>query len=252
MINRCINDVRSELAHELVDEHFITDKSGVRTVEIFGSSFVIPEDARDEDKFIFGEPNLDYVAREIEWYESQSLFVRDIPGKVPAIWEAVADADGRINSNYGYLIWSPDNYSQYANVLETLRKDKLSRRAIMIYTRPIMHYDYNRNGMSDFVCTNTVQYLVRHGRLHAIVNMRSNDAIFGFRNDYHWQRHVLGKLAADLELPVGDIHWQTGSLHVYERHFWMVDAWWNGFSDEPPPSTKERYRELYPDSPWAK
>ncbi|MGZ7196727.1 hypothetical protein ACXWOC_11115, partial [Streptococcus pyogenes] len=69
-----------------------------------------------------------------------------------------------------------------------------SRRAIMIYTRPSMQVDFERDGMSDFMCTNNVQYLIRDGRVHAIVNMRSNDVVFGFRNDYAWQKYVLESL----------------------------------------------------------
>jgi thymidylate synthase len=53
--------------------------------------------------------------------------------------------------------------------------------------------------------------------------MRSNDAIFGFKNDRAWQHHVLTKLAADLNVEVGNITWQVGSLHVYARHFFLVD-----------------------------
>jgi thymidylate synthase len=93
----------------------------------------------------------------------------------------------------------------------------------MIYTRPSMWQDYNRNGRSDFMCTNTVQYLIREGRLHAVVNMRSNDAIFGFRNDRAWQQHVLEKLANDLNVPSGNLYWNVGSLHVYSRHYHLVD-----------------------------
>jgi thymidylate synthase len=52
--------------------------------------------------------------------------------------------------------------------------------------------------------------------------MRSNDVIFGYRNDYAWQLHVLQHMAEDLGYEVGDIHWQVQNLHVYERHFDLV------------------------------
>jgi len=89
----------------------------------------------------------------------------------------------------------------------------------MIYTRPTMWYDYNFNGMSDFMCTNAVQYMIRDGELIAIVQMRSNDVVFGYRNDYAWQKHVIDKLAAELNIIGTKIIWHVGSLHVYERHF---------------------------------
>ena len=94
----------------------------------------------------------------------------------------------------------------------------------MIYTRPIMHADYNRDGMSDFMCTNAVQYVIRNNRLNAIVQMRSNDVVFGYKNDRAWQQWVLNKLANDLEIDPGQIVWNAGSLHVYERHFNLLNG----------------------------
>ena len=165
----------------------------------------------DEDS-IFGEVNWDYVQREEAWYNSISLNVNDIPGGAPQIWKTVADPDGFINSNYGWAIYSPENgftkdpespaRNQFKCVLAELKKNPESRRAIMIYTRPSMWLDYNKNGRSDFMCTNTVQYLIRGGKLNSIVNMRSNDSIFGFRNDRAWQKHVQEKLASELGVEV--------------------------------------------------
>lgn len=137
--------------------------------------------------------------------------------------------------------------SQYSRVLEELQKNPESRRAVMIYTRPSMWLDYNRNGRSDFMCTNTVQYLLRDGLLNAIVQMRSNDAIFGYRNDRAWQAHVLEKLSDELGVEPGNIHWQVGSLHVYARHYYLVDHFIHTGSIN---ITKQEYMELYPDSPY--
>jgi thymidylate synthase len=85
-----------------------------------------------------------------------------------------------------------------------------------------MQTEYNADGMSDFMCTNTVQYLIRNGELYALVNMRSNDVVYGYKNDYAWQSYVQQSLAADLGCEVGPIIWNVGSLHVYERHFGLV------------------------------
>jgi thymidylate synthase len=151
-----------------------------------------------------------------------SLNVYDIPEPVPAIWKAVADKDGFINSNYGWCIYSEENGSQFKNVVEQLKANPDSRRATMIYNRPSMHQDYNKNGMSDFMCTNAVQYLVRDGHVNALVYMRSNDAVFGYKNDFAWQKHVLDQVAEETGIPAGTIYWNVASLHVYERHFELV------------------------------
>jgi len=190
-------------------------------LELLGVSFLANE------PFIFGTPNQEYIDAEIEWYESCSGSVDtlfDMYGKRVAIWDSIADDDGYVNSNYGQLIytWRGVSESQYMKVFRELKRDPQSRKAVMIYTDPKIHDTWNYNGMSDFYCTNVVQYQIRHGFLTAVVQMRSNDAVFGYNNDYAWQRHVLEKLANDLKVQPGNIIWQVGNMHVYERHLELV------------------------------
>ena len=209
-----------------LNDKFVIDKSGVKTIEIINAVFEADED------YILRPPNKEYIKREIEWYESQSLHVNDIPGETPAIWKAVADKNGKINSNYGYLVHSEENYSQYLSVLAELGDNPESRRANMIYTRPAIQMDAVYNGMSDFICTNNVQYFIRDNQLITSVYMRSNDAVFGYNNDLAWQKHVRDNLIDDLEkntykkyIP-GPIYWNVGSLHIYERHFNLLDKYY--------------------------
>ena len=217
-----IEDIRSYFISALENEEYVEDKTGVKTLDLVGASFLADAPA------IFGTPNEEYISREIDWYESQSLNVEDIPGETPAIWKSISSDSGKINSNYGYLINSEENFNQYQKVLTQLLVDRQTRRAVMIYQRPTMHTDFCVDGMSDFICTNAVQYLIRGNQINAVVQMRSNDVIFGYRNDYAWQLHVLQNLVADInrlgeaDYKVGDITWQVGSLHVYERHFKFV------------------------------
>jgi thymidylate synthase len=212
-----VNNIRNILAENLANNEYVTDKTGVITVEILNASFIADQPA------IFGTVNEEYVARELEWYKSMSLNVNDIPGGPPAIWKMVATPDGFINSNYGWCIYSKENGFQYDNVVKQLKANPDSRRATMIYNRPSMHVDYNKDGMSDFMCTNSVQYLIRDGKVNALVYMRSNDAVFGYKNDFAWQEYVLKCVCDDLNLPMGSIYWNVASLHVYSRHFHLID-----------------------------
>lgn len=191
------------------------------TIEILGASFFANE------RTIFGTVSDEYLSKEIQWYLSQSLNVYDLKD-TPEIWKKVSSPAGEINSNYGYLLFNSDNYSQFKEITKTLLDDKNSRRAVAIYTRPSMHRDYNEDGMSDFICTNAVHYEIRNNQLNVIVQMRSNDAIFGYKNDYAWQKYIQNKLLLELlptypQLEIGEIIWQVASFHIYERHFYLVD-----------------------------
>lgn len=212
---------------------------GTKTLEIIGASFIADEPT------IFGSVNNDYVKREEEWYYSQSLNVNDIPGGPPEVWKAIAASDGTINSNYGWCLFSAGNGRQYENLVNELRKNPESRRAIAVYTRPSMWSDYSFDGRSDFMCTNAVQYVIRDGAVDAIVQMRSNDALIGYKNDRAWQQHALERVAADVGVPVGVLHWQVGSLHVYERDFYLVHHYTITGSST---ITKSKYKSLYPES----
>lgn len=251
-------DIRMELARKLEDREFVTVNrestmtaiTGSKMIEIIGATFVVT------DQFLFGDTNWDYVAREEEWYHSQSLSVNDFPGGAPTIWKAVADKDGFINSNYGWCIFSEENGNQFNHAFEELALNPASRRAQMIYNRPSMHKDFNKNGRSDFMCTDAVQYFIRDGKLVAHVRMRSNDAVFGFKNDVQWQLHVQKLLADQLNVEVGDLIWTAGSLHVYERHFYLVDFYTQQIiADGNGPIRwsipKEEYKQLFPNSEFA-
>ncbi len=190
-------------------------------LEIVNASFIADE------KSIFGTVNQEYVERELQWYLSGSLSVHDIPAPIPTIWQQIADRDGYINSNYGWCIYSKDNGSQYQQALSHLQRDKNSRHASMIYTRPSIHTEYNINGRSDMICTYSTQLLIRANRLLYLVYMRSNDAVFGYKNDKAWHDYVYDQAYNTLllsypDLQRGEMIWNAASLHVYPRHHHLV------------------------------
>jgi len=221
-----VSDIRKKLMIKRIEKDYVIDKTGVKTIELIGESFIADED------WIIRKPNLEYVKRELDWYHSQSLYVNDIPGDTPQIWKQIASDFGQINSNYGHLIWSEENGHQYNHVLHELRNNPDSRRATMIYNRPSMHLDYNREGMNDFVCTYGNQFMIRDDKLVSHYIMRSNDAVFGYCNDVHWAMHVHDMLAYDLKIEKGDLIWTASSFHIYERHFKFLDKMFGLKEDE--------------------
>ena len=145
----------------------------------------------------------------------------------PKAWKMSANPLGEINSNYGYLIYSETNGEQYKHALNELLANTNSRRASMVYQRPGIWHDHDADLKNDFICTNAVTYYIRDKKVHAVVQMRSNDVVFGYKNDYAWQRYVLEQLTDDLQslgktCEVGTIMWQVQNLHVYERHFNLI------------------------------
>ena len=231
-----VKDIRDTFIKKYIRGEFIISADETKTIDIVNANFIADEDT------IFCKVNKEYVKNELAWYLSESLNVYDIPGKVPEIWKKVADKDGFINSNYGWCIFSEENSNQYRNCLRQLINDPMTRRACMIYNRPSMQYEYNSDGMSDFMCTFSTQQFLRNINstlespkyvLIYIVHQRSCDSIFGYRNDKAWHDYVAGRLIEDLKANGYDmadkpeIIFSVGSLHVYERHFKFIEDYVN-------------------------
>lgn len=221
-----VQDIRNMFKEAYQKEEFTIDRTGAKTIEIIGATFIADE------PYIVRKPNEDYIQRELEWYNSMSRYVDDIPGEVPTIWKQIASKDGMINSNYGWCIWSDENGNQYENVLSELKSNPDSRRASMIYNRPSMHADFNENGMNDFMCSFANTFFIRDNKLVSHYLMRSNDSVFGYCNDYAWAKHVQEKLCNDLKavypnIETGDLIWTASNIHVYSRHFKFVEKMLN-------------------------
>ena len=229
MLMHSVKDIRELFIGELKDEAFTIDKTGQKTIEVIGANFLATEPS------IFGTPSKEYIDAEIKWYESGSTNIYDINGEIkapPAAWKYAADARGNINSNYGHLVFSDKYYSQYERALEELWENPDSRRAQMIYNRPSIWTEFDENGKSDFICTNAQTFYIRDGVLMMVSQMRSNDVVFGYKNDYAWAQHLMDRFVDDYNslayvhgkdrIEKGMLTWQVMNLHVYERHFDLV------------------------------
>ncbi|MBU1082736.1 MAG: dCMP hydroxymethylase [Spirochaetes bacterium] len=219
-------EVIDPLYRKLKEKDFVIDKTGCKIVELIAPRFSL----NPAEPFLdFGKARKTpkkYVKAETDWYDSKSLSVDKI-GKCAKTWLDIASSSGEINSNYGWCIYSQENYNQFYNCLKELQHNQESRRAVMIYNRPSMWYDYNKEGMNDFMCTFATQHFIRNGALISIVNMRSNDFVYGFFNDFFWQATVHERLRQHLArfnpVKIGEIIWLANSLHVYEHHFIMLE-----------------------------
>jgi len=148
--------------------------------------------------------------------------------------------DGKtLNSAYGYRIRSirngvalddslipPMRFStQWENCIEDLFFDNDTRRAVLFIDSP---YDHLVKDSKDVPCTLTLQFLLRDEQLNLHVNMRSNDAIWGLTYDLFsftliQECMVLELRKRGINCGLGSYIHTAGSMHIYERHYEMVD-----------------------------
>ena len=155
----------------------------------------------------------DYAEAEWQWYLSGDPKVStlgDIYGKVPEIWKRMADADGKVNSNYGYQ-W--ERNAQMIRVLEMLKHNPDTRQAcISIYDgKEIGDYTF------DTPCTYAVQFTIVNGRLDMCVTMRSNDLWYGFCNDQYQFSKLQEMASKHLKIETGVYYHFAHNMHLYNN-----------------------------------
>lgn len=130
-------------------------------------------------------------------------------------WADFAVADSTIQGScYGYKAFA-GRPSRWDRLVNLLRFDPETRRAVLVFQDPDGMFDTHS---VDVACASTLQFLIRNERLHAVCNMRSNDAIWGLPYDVFLFTMLQELLACQLGLELGEYHHCAGSLHVYERH----------------------------------
>lgn len=217
-----------------LNDAIIDDRTGNKV--IYNASWVADRPS------MIGSVNEDWVRRELDWFHKGSDRLDDMEGPVPKLFRACAGHDGRVNSAYGYILFNPDALrwgpmeSLYSRVLNTLVNEGLStRHATAIISDRDIHRMAVHNDRQDFICTNALNIMVdADNRLHINAQMRSMDAVFGYRADYSMWDSLMNMLIKDLNsyedefagstgyVTRGDITFQVANLHVYPRHLALL------------------------------
>lgn len=155
--------------------------------------------------------SLDYAEAEWQWYLSGDSNVKklgEIYGKIPAIWQKMADSSGEVNSNYG---WQWMRNAQLTHVINKLRDYPDTRQAaISIYdAKEIAKYHH------DTPCTYAVQFSIIDDLLCMSVYMRSNDLWYGFCNDQYQFANLQELVASMLGIETGWYYHHAHNLHLY-------------------------------------
>jgi thymidylate synthase len=157
--------------------------------------------------------SLKYAEAEWQWYLSGDPSIKklgELYGKIPPIWEKMADSMGNVRSNYG---WQWKRNAQIDYVTAKLKTNPKTRHAaISIFDGK--EFDTYRN---DTPCTYAVQFTIINNELCMSVYMRSNDIWYGFCND-QYQFSSLQQMVADrLNLEIGWYYHHAHNMHLYNN-----------------------------------
>ncbi len=143
------------------------------------------------------------------------------------IWDQWENAEGTIGKAYGYQLGKKYEFKtkegikvmdQVDYVLYLLKHDQSSRR--------IMTNLFNHEELKDMElepCAYGTQWLVKEGKLHLILNQRSQDMLTA--NGWNLMQYAaLQYMFAQVSgLEVGTLTHNIGDCHIYDRHIPLVE-----------------------------
>lgn len=155
-----------------------------------------------------------YLAGESLWYHAGRNDVGFI-SKFGKLWEKISDDGITNNSAYGYIIKYKHGFDQAEKIIELLKNDPSSRRAIININVP----NENVIETKDEMCTICLNFMIRNMRLDCTAVMRSNDIIFGFTYDFSYFTQLQKYIAKKLGIETGSYTHFAMSLHFYEADY---------------------------------
>ena len=154
-----------------------------------------------------------YAESEWQWYLTGLPNVKmlgEIYGKVPEIWERMANEEGYVNSNYGYQ-WQ--RHYQLDMVVDMLKKNPNTRQATISIFDGKEREKYDK----DTPCTYAIQFTILNNKLNMCVTMRSNDLWYGFCNDQYCFSKLQLMVADKLGIRLGEYYHFAHNLHLYNN-----------------------------------
>lgn len=109
---------------------------------------------------------------------------------------------------YHSLMRGPRNRADLQDVIELLRAEPLTKRAVVTLCG---------EGNGKVPCLNVIQFLVRNAALHVLYFARGQDVYKKFYADAMCVGRMAREVAAGLATPPGSLTAMLGSCHLYSR-----------------------------------
>jgi thymidylate synthase len=158
----------------------------------------------------------EYAEYEWQWYLEGNRDAKEIADRAKIWKNMMVPGTTNVVSNYGYF-WKYND--QYKRVIEELKRNKESRRAVLVHYG-IFELDIYKY---DTPCNIVLNFYVKEDLLHMTVFARSIDIVFGFSNDQYTFARLMEKASKDVGLPVGTMHWFITNCHLYPRHYDLME-----------------------------
>lgn len=200
---------------------FKASRTGVDTLSLFAAHYEV--DLADGFPLLTTKKmNWPAVLRELLWYLSGENHIRNLRQHTK-IWDDWADADGHLDTAYGYYwrhfpsaargpdgSWRVREVDQIRYVIESLKSNPNSRRLVVTAWEP-----GNATASKLPPCHYTFAFHVSSGRLNCHLTQRSGDVALGIPFNMAAYAALTQMIAQDVGLELGRFSHTIVDAHIY-------------------------------------
>ena len=126
----------------------------------------------------------------------------------------------------------------YDQLLDELRRNINTRRACIALGQGDINFS------EDPPCLQMLMFNYVSGKLEITVIFRSNDGVKAFPMNIHAIEMLHEKVAAELGIPVGPMHYIANNFHAYSKDFKTLESYCHVFDTAPEKRRFASYEEL--------
>ena len=209
-------DAYRAVLQRLDEPEYTTSSRGNHSRECMNVSFTLTDPRRRTPYLPARTPNIVFNHAEALWYLAGRDDLAMIGYYAPRLRPLSQDGFRLTGTAYGPRLFrapGEERPSQWDRIVDLLRRDPGSKRAVMTVMRPTELIELDN---PDVACTLALQFLLRNGDLHLVATMRGNDAMIGLVCDVFSFTVLQEFTAIQLGAGLGTYTHQVASMHVNE------------------------------------
>lgn len=196
-------------------------RTGVDTISYFGAHYRV-DLSKGFPLLTTKEVIVKSMLHELLWYLTGEDHIRNLRQKTK-IWDAWADAEGNLDSPYGFFwrrfpsakrtkegSWDVREVDQIGYVIRTLKKEPTSRRLVVVAWEP-----GNAQGSRIPPCHYTFAFNVQDGKLNCHLTQRSGDVALGIPFNLACYAALTQMIAQETGLGLGWFSHTIVDAHIY-------------------------------------
>lgn len=210
VVGKSMNDIYRQLCGKIS----VQGQEAAGTKEMLNSGFTLL-DITDNIATARTGYSLSYMLGELTWYFTGREDVEFIS-------KCISDDGVTTRSAYDAIVFNRYGFDQVAQVIDTLKRDPYSRRAVINFNVP----NPERFETKDETYTIALVFELREGKLDCTGIMRSNDVWLDTPYDVVFFTELQKHIANELGVGYGKYTHFAVSLHAYEKDIDRVREVW--------------------------